>query len=105
MARDPPPSRPCVELIWRYLPERLLFFSVQREKVLLVPSGALFRDGLDWAVFLVKGGAAILRHVQLGPDNGVSVQVLGGLDSGDRVILYPAADVVDGIKVVKREIK
>ena len=69
------------------------------------PSSALFRDGLDWAVFQVSDGAATLRHVQLGQDNGVTAQVLGGLDSGDRVILYPAADVVDGIKVVKRDIK
>lgn len=75
------------------------------EDVLLVPSSALFRDGLDWAVFLVSDGAATLRHVQLGPNNGVSAQVLGGLDSGDRVILYPAADVVDGTRVVEREIK
>ena len=77
----------------------------EREDVLLVPSSALFRDGLDWAVFLVSDGAATMRHVQLGPNNGVSAQVLGGLASGDRVILYPAADVVDGIRVVEREIK
>jgi HlyD family secretion protein len=77
----------------------------ERENVLLVPSSALFRDGLDWAVFLVSDGAATMRHVQLGPNNGVSAQVLGGLASGDRVILYPAADVVDGIRVVEREIR
>ncbi len=77
----------------------------EMKNALVVPSSALFRDGSDWAVFQVKDDTATLRLVQIGQNNGVEAQVLGGLELGDRVILYPSAELSDGIAVVERAIK
>lgn len=71
---------------------------------LIVPSSALFRDGRNWSVFLVEDGIAKLRQVEIGHNNGIQAQVVNGLESGDRVILYPASGLSDGTRVVQRQV-
>jgi HlyD family secretion protein len=75
------------------------------DNALVVPSSALFRDGRDWAVFLVENGRAQRRQVTIGHNNGVQAQVLSGLEVEDRVILYPASSLSDGMRIAPREIK
>ena len=70
---------------------------------LTVPSSALFRSDGKWAAFVVEDGVARLRTVEAGRDNGIEAQVLDGLRPGERVILYPASDLTDGARVVRRE--
>lgn len=72
------------------------------EDALVVPSSALFRDGADWAVFIVEENAAYLRKVQIGENNGVQAQVLAGLTDGDQLILFPPSTIVDGMSVEQR---
>lgn len=72
---------------------------------LIVPSSALFRDGQDWALFVVSDGTAALRRVEIGRNNGVEAQVLGGLEPGDEVVLYPSSELTDGTAVAKREVE
>ncbi len=72
---------------------------------LRVPASALFRAGADWAVFRVEEGIARLRPVQIGHNNGISAQVLGGLSEGDAVVLYPSAGLSDGARVTQRRIE
>ena len=74
----------------------------QADDVLTVPVGAVFRQGNDWAVFRVEGGAARLRMVQIGQRNSDSAQVLEGLDEGDAVILHPSDAIADGVAVEER---
>lgn len=74
----------------------------QAEDTLIVPASALFRSGENWAVFVVVDGAARLRVVEIGPNNGIGAQVLGGLSKGDRVILYPSSGLSEGMKVAER---
>lgn len=74
-------------------------------EALIVPSSALFRDGGAWRVYLVDGGIAKLREVKIGRNNGVAAQVLSGLDAGERVILYPARDLVEGARVLQRQLQ
>lgn len=74
------------------------------EKALIVPSSALFRNGENWAVFAVAIDVATLRPVEIGWNNGVEAQVLGGLEAGQRVVLYPSSALYDGIRVTQREI-
>ena len=69
-----------------------------------MPSSALFRDGQTWAVFLVEDGIAKRRGVDIVHNNGIQAQVVNGLEPGDRVILYPASGLSDGMRVVQREI-
>jgi HlyD family secretion protein len=65
---------------------------------LMVPAGAVFRQGDGWATYVVEGGRASLRPLQLGRRNNAAVEVLGGLSAGERVVLYPADNVTDGVR-------
>lgn len=70
--------------------------------VLRVPLGALFRQGEDWAVFVVEGQRAELRPVVIGNRSSLSVEIREGLQPGDSVILYPSDRIEDGVAVVER---
>jgi HlyD family secretion protein len=63
------------------------------------PTGALFQRDEGWRVFVVEGGRARLRVVEAGRSNGVETQVIGGLEPGERVIVYPGDRVTDGVRV------
>lgn len=71
----------------------------QGENVLQTPTGALFRRGGEWMVFVLEGGKAVLRTVAIGRDNGLAAEVRDGLQEGDRVILHPPDTLVDGMRV------
>jgi HlyD family secretion protein len=75
------------------------------DNALIVPSGALFRDGSSWAVFVVKDGKTTRRRVEIGHDNGVQAEVKSGLKPGDRVVLYPSSGITDGAAVARRTIE
>jgi HlyD family secretion protein len=66
---------------------------------LIVPMGALFREGDVWSAFVVERGKARKRTVEIGPRSGLEAQVLGGLDEGERVVLYPSNLVADGTPI------
>jgi HlyD family secretion protein len=66
---------------------------------LKVPAGAVFRQGEQWAVFAVNEGRAHLRILKVGRSSGTETQVVGGLQKGDEVILYPGSRVRDGQRV------
>ncbi|MCU0902611.1 MAG: HlyD family efflux transporter periplasmic adaptor subunit [Tabrizicola sp.] len=72
----------------------------REEGVLTVPVGALFRDGTDWATYVLRDGRANLQTIELGERNDSLAQVLGGLQPGDQVILHPSDLVSDGVRVV-----
>ena len=71
----------------------------ESDRVLKVPVSALFRRGSEWAAYVVRGGRAALVSVQAGRSSGTEMQVLGGLQEGDEVILYPGDRVADGQRV------
>lgn len=72
------------------------------DDVLRVPTSALFRQGDDWAVFTIREGKAEIRTVQLGHRNPDAAEVLGGLEDGEAVIVYPSDRVQAGISVAPR---
>ncbi len=67
--------------------------------VLKVPLSALFRDGSEWAVFVVQRGTARLRRVKIGHRSSLEAEVLEGLDADEEVILHPGDNVRPGIAV------
>jgi HlyD family secretion protein len=73
------------------------------DRVLQVPTGALFRRGGDWMTFLLEGGKARLTKVQIAHNNGVAAEVRSGLSEGQRVILHPPDAVADGAAVSVRK--
>ena len=72
---------------------------------LRVPASALFRTGNDWSVFVAEDGAAALSIIEIGRNNGIVAEVLGGLAQGDRVVLYPSAAISDGLSIAPRAVE
>lgn len=70
------------------------------DHVLTIPVGALFRDGQDWATYVLREGRAAVQKLDLGERNEELAQVLDGLQAGDQVIQHPSDQVYDGIRVV-----
>jgi RND family efflux transporter MFP subunit len=67
--------------------------------VITVPSQAILFDKTGLSVAVLEGDHAAIRHIDVAADNGATVDVRGGLRSGDRVIISPPADVTDGMKL------
>ena len=76
--------------------------TVDAPDLLLVPTGAAFRQGTGWAVFTVEEGRAHLRRVELGRRNDTDAEVLSGLTAGQQVALYPGEALRDGTRVEPR---
>lgn len=72
------------------------------DATLLVPAGALFREGSEWKTFLFDAGSAKAVTVKAGRTDGKLTQVLDGLEAGDEVLMHPPDSVKDGSEVVKR---
>ncbi|MFO7604018.1 MAG: HlyD family efflux transporter periplasmic adaptor subunit [Gammaproteobacteria bacterium] len=75
------------------------FILWHEDDVLQVPASSLFRYDSGWAVFVLDNGRSQRREVTLGQRNGLSAQVLTGLEAGDTVINHPSDDVEDGRRV------
>lgn len=71
-------------------------------EVLRVPLGALFRDGSAWKAFVLKDGRAVAQTVEIGHRNDTSAEVKGGLQAGDRVVLYPSDRVSNNTRIEQR---
>jgi RND family efflux transporter MFP subunit len=65
----------------------------------LVPRPAIKTVGTDNFAFVVRGDAVERRAVRLGGTDGDRVEVLAGLQPGDRVVLSPPANLADRSKV------
>jgi multidrug efflux pump subunit AcrA (membrane-fusion protein) len=59
------------------------------DDTLLVPAGALFREGSEWKTFLFDAGKARAVIVKAGRTDGRLTQVLEGLKPGDEVLMHP----------------
>jgi HlyD family secretion protein len=69
------------------------------EDVLRAPSTALFREGDEWAVYVVRDGRAYVATVEVGPSDGAWTVIERGLTSGDVVVTQPSDEVRDGVRV------
>jgi HlyD family secretion protein len=71
----------------------------ERPDALLIPAAALFRDRDRWATFVVDGGRARLRRLELAESTAEHAAVVDGLRAGERVVLHPSDRVVEGVRV------
>ncbi len=74
----------------------------QGSDILTTPASALFRENDQWSVFVERDGIARITPVEIGQSDGIHTEVLGGLKSGDRVVIYPSAAIEDGSLIVVR---
>jgi HlyD family secretion protein len=70
--------------------------------VLQIPAGALFRHGDGWAVFVIDGGRARQRPVEIGRRAGLVAQVRSGLSVGEKLDDHPDDKIRDGVRVGPR---
>jgi HlyD family secretion protein len=68
-----------------------------------VPASALFRDRGRWAVYILAGGRARLRSVDIGHRGRVDVEVVSGLSDNERVLVHPSDQIRDGTRVKARD--
>jgi HlyD family secretion protein len=71
----------------------------RREGVLTAPLGSLFRQGETWAAYVVTEGRAALRTVEIGARGRSGAEVVGGLNEGEQVVLYPPDTLTGGARV------
>jgi HlyD family secretion protein len=67
--------------------------------VLKIPVSALFRSEQRWAVWVIEGGRATLRIIELGRREGLEAEVTGGLEEGEPVVIHPSDAVQEGVEV------
>jgi HlyD family secretion protein len=72
------------------------------DRAVMVPVSALFPVGARSALFVVEGGRARQREVQVGARNGTHAWITSGLTKGAQVIVYPPATLTQGASVVTR---
>ena len=72
--------------------------------VVQVPTSALFRQGEDWAVYVLDGASARLTTVTVDHRNSQWTEVLQGLSPGDEVVVHPPDTLTAGTEVSRREV-
>lgn len=77
---------------------------LEREDVVQVPAGSLFRHGDGWAVFRAENGRARIQPVDAGARNPATVEIAQGLAPGDHVIAHPGDKIADGVRVKPRTV-
>lgn len=95
---DPPDQRATLGDGFRVEAE---FVVWQGPSVLQVPTAALFRDGVHWAVYAIEGSRARLRRIRLGHVGERAAELHEGLPEGAEVVLYPGDSVRDGQRVAR----
>jgi HlyD family secretion protein len=73
-----------------------------QEDATIVPTGALFRRGETWNVYVAKDGRAEDREIKLLRRSGRFAAVSAGLVPGERVIVYPSDRIASGARVELR---
>lgn len=68
-----------------------------------VPLGAAFRRGGGWAAYMLEGGRARLRDVEVGHRGETGIEIVAGLQPGENVIVHPGDRVQDGVRVEPAE--
>jgi HlyD family secretion protein len=73
--------------------------AAEIEKALVAPVGALFRRADTWQLFVVEGGRARLRTVEVSRRSGRGAAIAKGLRPGDTVVVYPPSTLTPDARV------
>src|SRR5690606_30901034 len=75
------------------------FIVWEDDDVLQVPASALFREEAVWALYVINNNRAQRREVTPGRRSGLRVEILAGLEQGERVLLHPGQNISEGSRV------
>jgi len=73
--------------------------ATNAQPVTLAPKAAIRQEGEANVAFVLRGDVVERRAVRVGGADGDRVEVLAGLNVGDRVVLTPPAELKEGMKV------
>lgn len=77
------------------------FFTTGKRDAILIPRSAVVTlSGLSGVYIVSADGNAVFQMVQLGEEQGDSIEAVTGLKAGDKVIVSKQAAGIDGRKVV-----
>jgi RND family efflux transporter MFP subunit len=74
-------------------------FPVGETTAVTVPKASVVHRGQLTAVFVEENGAARMRLIKTGKAVGDRLEVLSGINEGDRLIVNPRPDMTDGAEV------
>lgn len=77
-------------------------FTIAYEKhsnALVIPAAAIVREDNEAVVYVVTGGAAIRRPIELGIQTDGQVEVLNGLEQGEKIVVTGLGGLRDGSRV------
>lgn len=75
--------------------------NLGRANTIMVPDRAIIKQSgsNDKYVFVEKNGQVEYRKVELGRRLGESIEILGGIDNGERIVVSGQSKLIDGSKV------
>ena len=71
----------------------------ENDRVLTVPTSAIFQRDGQWHTFVAQAGSTELRPLELGRRNREYAKVLSGLGAGEKVIEFPTDIIGSGVKI------
>jgi RND family efflux transporter MFP subunit len=74
-------------------------FAGRARSAIDVPRAAVVRNGQLASVFAVEDGRARLRLVSLGLEQDDSVEIVAGLEAGDRIVSQVSPALADGVRI------
>lgn len=75
----------------------------ERDNALTIPLTALFREGDQWAVYIEQQGRAVRRAVSIGRQTSLMAEVTDGIESGERIVLYPSDRISNQTRIADRQ--
>jgi HlyD family secretion protein len=76
--------------------------TLAENDALVIPSGALIRQGETWSAFVLSNGRAHQISLDLAARNARHAWVKSGLTPGQTVVLYPPASLRSGARAQVR---
>jgi len=67
-----------------------------------VPATALFTTADQWNVFVLRDGRARLQRVGTGQLSDTEVEITGGLQPNDTILIHPSDQIHDGVRISAR---
>ena len=70
-----------------------------KSDTLVVPDSSVFDYKGNSCVFIVDSGKAVIRDIKKGIESEKTIEVVEGLNEGDRIILKPDNNITEGMKI------
>lgn len=75
----------------------------ESDRVIKIPTSALFREADGWSLFVVRDGYAKKISVAIGHRNSTEAEITEGVREGELIVVHPSDAVEEGVEVVVNE--